>query len=131
MVVLTSPLFTATVPEPLRKQLAQDFKAYLLPNSHSSLFGRDVPYDHPNSPRLILQEEVRHVHLEDPEAPWSPGLPSYRRTSDTHLVYCQGAIREDHYCLLALLAPHAHEDAKDFDRMMKIGVMAEKFRARY
>lgn len=131
MHVFSSPMFKATIPEPPRLHLINEFKAYLSPRSHSSLFGKDVLYDHPHTPRLILQEQVRHVHLEDPGKPWLPGLPSHKRTSDHHLIYCQGAIHEDHYCLLALLSPQAHEQAKSFDRMSKLGVLAERFRKSY
>jgi mRNA interferase YafO len=95
-------------------------------------FGRDAPYDHPDSPRLVLEEEVQHIHLQDPEKPWPIHAIQFYKTSDlAHLVYCQGAIDPECYLLIAILAPEPHKQARENQVMINLGVTAEKFRARY
>lgn len=93
--------------------LEQDFRCYksdqLLPNT----FGRDERYDHPNTLPIVKAEAVRHIHLEDPDHPWPVYLDQYNKTSDVHLVYCEGALANECYLLMAILAPNAHEMAKN------------------
>ena len=112
------------------KCLEHDFRAYkegiLVPEG----FGRDVRYDHPNTPSAVLFEEVKHIHLLDPDKGWVRGMRTLQmhRTSDTHLVYCNGAIYSDHYLLITILKSDAHSLANDRNVMFGIGRYAEDFR---
>ncbi len=54
-----------------------------------------------------------------------------KRTSDIHLIYCQGALNDDHYCLLAILAPDAHDQERNRNIMYKLGQGAEQYRMKY
>jgi mRNA interferase YafO len=94
-------------------------------------FGRDVPYDHPHTLPLMLAEEVKHIHLADGENPWPVRAIQYHRTSDVHLVYCSGAMHDDHYLLIAILSPDAHAQAKDNNLMTRLGRAAELFRQKF
>jgi len=109
--------------------LKNDFKKYketgLLPNN----FGRDAEYNHMNTLPIVKQEKIAHVHIEDPNAPWTMKSIPFNRTSDTHLVYCQGFFKENCYLLMAILSPDAHEQARDRNIMYNLGKMAEKFRS--
>ena len=113
-----------------RSALVTDFKRYLSGASVPN-FGRDELYDHPHTPPLIRAEEVAHIHLEDSTRPWPSGWDPTRRTSDVHLVYCRGVLDKDCYLLMSILQPDAHEQARQFNVMVKLGVMAEGFRRQY
>ena len=110
------------------EQLVTDFRTYkeagLLPDT----FGRDVKYDHPHTYPLVRAEDVAHIHLTDREHLWPIHYVQFKRTSDIHLVYCQGASNPEHYLLIAILTPDAHEQARQNNVMANIGKMAERFR---
>lgn len=128
--IFSSPAIRGALSDDELTQLTGDFRAYV-GGVPCFRFGKDVPYDHANTPRLVLYHQVRHVHLFDPDTPWRPDSPPFQRTSDHHLVYCTGAIDERCYLLMALLSPAAHQQALQFDIMAKLGVMAERFRLSY
>ena len=110
--------------------LVAEFKRYLSGASVPN-FGRDELYDHSHTPPLIRAEEVAHIHLEDSTRPWPRGRDPSRRTSEVHLVYCRGVLDTDRHLLMTILRPDAHEQARQFNIMAKLGVMAEEFRRRY
>ena len=111
--------------------LVDDFKSYKLTGNTPDNFGRDVPYDHPNTLPIILAEEVQHIHLGSEDKPLPIKKIQFYRTSDIHLVYCQGALNVNCYLLMTILSPDGHEQAKSRDIMFQLGVMAEKFRSQY
>lgn len=111
--------------------LVQDFKSYKTTGDLPDTFGRDVPFDHPHTLPLALQERVFHLHLASAIAAWKSETPQYSRTSDEHLVYCQGALEEDCFLLIAILSPDAHQQAKDNNVMHKLARTAELFRVKY
>ncbi len=111
--------------------LVEEFKAYKLTGLAPENFGRDAHYDHPNNLPIIKSEEVQHVHLADPVMPWPLHKVQYNKTSDTHLIYCQGINNPENYALLAILAPDAHEQARNNDIMFRLGKMAELFRMQH
>lgn len=111
--------------------LKTDFAQYKDQDKPASNFGRDAEYNHPNGPPIIREEKVAHLHLEDPNSPWEKQNFQFNKTSDIHLVYCQGFYNEDYYLLMALLSPDAHEQALDNNIMYNLGLMAKKFRERY
>lgn len=108
--------------------LVKDFKKYKEEGMQPDTFGRDAPYDHPHSLPSIRQEEVRHIHLQDGISHWDVRTIQYYRTSDTHLVYCQGAMYDDRFLLITLLKPDAHDQARNNDIMMAIAKQAAHFR---
>jgi len=108
--------------------LAKDFKKYKEEGMRPDTFGRDVLYDHPHSLPSIRQEKVRHIHLQDEDSHWRVRTIQYYRTSDTHLVYCQGAIHDDQFLLITLLKPDAHNQARNNNIMMAIATQAAHFR---
>jgi mRNA interferase YafO len=111
--------------------LVADFKSYKLTGNPPDHFGRDVPYDHPNTLPSVLSEEIQHIHLGNEDNPLPIKKIQFHRTSDIHLVYCQGSFNDNTYLLMTILSPEAHEKAKSRDIMYRLGVMAEKFRQRY
>ena len=111
--------------------LIDDFKSYKLTGNAPEHFGRDVPYDHPNNLPIVLAEEVQHIHLGSEDKPLSINKIQFYQTSDVHLVYCQGALNENCYLLMAILSPDAHEQAKSREIMLKLGIMAEKFKSQF
>lgn len=108
--------------------LVIDFKSYKLTGNAPEFFGRDVPYDHPNNLPIVLAEKIQHIHLGNEDAPLPLKKVQFYKTSDTHLVYCQGALNANCYLLMTILSPDGHEQAKSRDIMFKLGIMAEKFR---
>ena len=111
--------------------LVSDFKLYKLTGQLPDTFGRDVPYDHPNTMPTLKNEDVRHIHLLDEDMKWQVNKLQFYRTSDTHLVYCQGGVDENCYLLIAILSPNAHEQARNNQVMFKIAIMAENFRRKF
>ena len=111
--------------------LESDFIQYKSTGDTPESFGRDVPYDHPNTLPILQAGEVYHLHLADPEKPWLHRKMQYYRTSDTHLVYCQAILKDHCYLLIAILKPNAHEQARSNNIMHKIGLVAEKFRLQF
>ena len=112
-------------------QLVSDFSRYKSTGIPADNFGRDVPYDHPNTLLILKVEDVYHLHSADNEKPWSLMRTQYSKTSDIHLVYCQSALNSDCYLLMAVLQPNAHEQANDNSIMHNLGLMAEQFRQQY
>ena len=111
--------------------LKTDFIAYKTTGIVPPNFGRDALYDHPYTPRKVLDNDVWHLHLKTASAVWSLSSQPYQRTSNDHLVYCQGILNDDHYLFIALLTPDAHELARNANQMWRIGDLAEAFRIRF
>lgn len=128
--VFTSRLIRQTLPEQDLNDLVQDFKAYKSDSGRPSTFGRDALYDHPNTYPPVRQEEVRHIHLADPSY-WPVRALQFNRTSDEHLVYCQGIRDKNCYLLIQLLSPDAHDQARNNNIMAVIAKEAGKFRNQY
>jgi len=113
------------------KGIEGDFRSYKETGILPDTFGRDELYDHPSTLPSVRQEEISHVHLSDGDTPWPVHKIQFQRTSDTHLVYCQGALNDDCFLLMVILAPNAHELARKRDQMWKLAEMAEKFRDQF
>ena len=111
--------------------LEADFFQYKNTGIPPTTFGRDVLYDHHNTLPSLKIEEVRHLHLAKPDTPWPNNKMVYYKTSDIHLIYCHGALQDDAFLLMSILQPNAHSLATDKTIMMKLGMMAEKFRLQY
>jgi len=111
--------------------LRTDFKSYKESGEIPDTFGRDAPYNHSNSLPIVLSEELAHIHLADGDVVWPDNTLQFYRTSDTHLVYCQGYTKTNCYLLMAILTPDAHAQAQNNSIMHNLGKMAEKFRQQY
>lgn len=111
--------------------LVKDFRKYKEEGMQPDTFGRDALYDHPHSLPSIRQEEVRHIHLQDGSSQWCVRTIQYYRTSDTRLVYCQGAMYDDRFLLITLLKPDAHDQARNNDIMMAVATQAARFREKH
>ena len=112
-------------------QLAVDFKRYKETGVPADHFGRDAPYNHINSLPSVRLQELQHLHLLTPPLVKKPSLRQFNKTSDTHLVYCQGFYSNEVYLLIALLSPNAHEQAHNNSIMLKMAQISEKFRNQY
>ncbi|AAV83356.1 MULTISPECIES: type II toxin-antitoxin system YafO family toxin [Idiomarina] len=111
--------------------LVKDFKRYKSGEGVPDLFGRDERYDHPDTFPVLRDNEVMHLHLQDPDEPWPLHCIQFAKKSDTHLVYCPAAMTPNCYLLMIILDPPAHNKAWSSAVMLPLGIMAEKFRNRY
>jgi mRNA interferase YafO len=115
--------------------LRQEFIAYKTSNSPSTLFGRDAPFDRPQT---AVSVELKHVHLHDDtvKVDWLR-VVQRRRVSNSFLVYCPGEKSSDNYLLIALLRndPNtligAHERTRKITFMLELAEIAENFRKIY
>ena len=110
------------------KQLKTDFQRYKETDSPADNFGRDALYDDSNNLPSVRLVELRHLHLLNQSENFLRYARQYDKTSDDHLVYCQGFYSDRAYLLIALLSPNAHKQARNNDAMLKLAGMAENFR---
>lgn len=110
--------------------LKEDFRHYKETGALPDSFGRDVPYDSDVTLPLLRSEDVCHLHLAE-DRPWPVSLVQFSRTSDTHLIYCQGFSNPDFYLLITVLSPDAHNQARNNSVMHNIGLIAERFRSQF
>lgn len=120
--------FRRQLPAGDRKKLVADFKRYKQEGVVPETFGRDVPYDHLNTPPSVRDEDLRHLHLASADKPFPLRSIQFSRTSDTHLIYCPGILDPNCYALIAILTPDAHKQALQRDIMLKLAKTAELFR---
>jgi len=113
MRVFKSKIIREQLTENELNELISDFRQYKLTGVVPDTFGRDGLYDHPNSLPILKSEEVQHLHLLDDEKHWSVYVIQFNKTSDEHLVYCQGETNSDCYLLITILAPNAHQQARN------------------
>ncbi|MES9883113.1 MAG: type II toxin-antitoxin system YafO family toxin [Sedimenticola sp.] len=93
--------------------LVADLQQYKESGIPADYFGRDAPYDHPHTLPSVRQEEAAYLHLADDSQQWPIHRVRFYRTSDKHLVYCHGFFKEDHYLLMIILEPDAHNQARN------------------
>lgn len=130
--VLSSSLLKKQLSQQELDDLLNDFQQYKETGRVPDTFGRDVPFDDSYNLPLIRNEEVQHLHMKPDSMPaWPIHQVQYQRTSDVHLVYCQGSMNSQCYYLMSILTPNAHDQARDNNIMYKLGVMAESFRMKY
>jgi len=118
-------------PEEL-KCLEDDFRHYKGQGILPDLFGRDAPYNHPNTLPSVKAEDIWHIHLLDEESSWPTHCKNQSdKTSDHHLVYCPAYQTSNCFLLIAILSPNAHAQARKNQVMFNIAVMAESFRMKF
>ncbi|QUX92067.1 toxin YafO [Marinomonas sp. A3A] len=108
--------------------LAKDFALYKETGIPPLHFGRDGDN---NRPTICKEENVWHIHLAHLPihfTKWPKIRNQQARTSDKCLIYCPGYFNENHYLLIAILDPPAHEKQEDMPLMEQIGREAEAFR---
>lgn len=118
----------------LESQLLADFIAYKSTGNLPDYFGRDTLYSDPED---IRDAELRHIHFELGKQVFGP-LPKWidlsdkqavqwERTTNTALVYARHLLDENHYTLMAVFTPYAHEYAREEWRMRELAGYARKF----
>lgn len=122
----------------LKQALTNDFKLYIESDFdlRPARFGKVDLYKQPPS---LGGLGIWHIHICMPPRPgFSKHLEQSRMVCrkdepdrDAALVYVQGLIETDDYCLLAMLYPNAHEEARNMRQMLWIGGMARDFRDRF
>jgi mRNA interferase YafO len=121
--ISTSSVIEAALPDAELQELVAKFKRYKLTNVAPLEFGRDAPYDRPSAAKA---EELQHLHLQGREN-WTLRTVQFRRTSDTHLVYCYGWKDPSHYLLIAVIED-AHRKANNTLFMLSMTDIAQEFR---
>jgi mRNA interferase YafO len=104
--VFVSEEVKASSSQPVLKKIVDEFKLYKSGQGRPAHFGRDVPYDFPFS---VRESGLAHVHLKDSTSKnWHLKKVSFSKTSNTALIYCQGAVQKNCYFLISILE-NAHE----------------------
>ncbi|HTF96859.1 MAG TPA: type II toxin-antitoxin system YafO family toxin [Cellvibrio sp.] len=121
--IFTSSIIESALPDLELQELIAKFKRYKETNVAPLDFGRDAPYDRPSAAK---SEELQHLHLQSTEK-WTLRTIQFRRTSDTHLVYCYGWKNPSHYLLIAIIED-AHRKANNTLFMLSMAELAQEFR---
>jgi len=103
--------------------LVTQFTRYKNTGMAPSHFGRDAPYSWPDA---VQKADMHHLHLGQ----WSLRVLQYRRTSNTHVVYCRGFKSKGNYLLIAVI-DYAHERADKTTFMLELAEIAERFREKF
>lgn len=57
-----------------------------------------------------MAANIRKIHLKLPgDKPWPPEYSPSKRTCDNYLVYAKHLYNDEHYQILAIISPNAHE----------------------
>lgn len=124
--VFTSQIIREGLPDSELQLLVSKFKIYKETGETQNYFGRDVSF---NRPEAIKTAGLMHVHLNDRKS-WGVRLLQFDRTSDTHIVYCQGYFNPSCYLLITLLNG-AHAKYRDNLLMLSLADVASGFRDKY
>ena len=106
--------------------IVSKFKMYKESGEAKDYFGRDVSF---NRPEPLKSAGLMHVHVND-RRHWGVRLLQFDRTSDTHIVYCQGYFKKDCFLLITLLKG-AHAKYRDTMFMLGLADIAKDFRDRF
>ncbi len=124
--VFTSKLLREGMDETELQLIVSKFKSYKENGDSQNYFGRDVSFNRPES---VRSAGLMHVHLNEGR-PWAVRLLQFDRTSDTHIVYCQGYFQTNCFLLITLLQG-AHAKYRDNLLMLGLVDIASDFRDRY
>lgn len=125
------PIFTQF--PALQQSLIDDFEAYKATKKLPHYFGRDTNYERPAD---IAGLGLMHIHLAmggqklvTPQGKdINQNTSQWDRTSNSALLYAQNIFDENAYSLIALFDPHAHQKARDYERMRLLASYANEFR---
>lgn len=131
MRVFKTNLIKSQLSEPELEQLTRDFKQYKQTGIPADTFGRDALYDYPHTLPSVRHAELRHLHIIEVSCGSIPNSNQYYRTSDDHLVYCEGFFNSGDFLMISILSPNAHAQARKNSLMFKLAEMAEDFRNQY
>ncbi len=109
-------------------QLEKDFVQYKNTGIPANCFGRDALYNHVNSLPSVLSAELKHIHILTPAHKPANAVRQFNKTSDDHLVYCNGYYSNEAYLLIGILTPDAHVQSRNNNIMFQLAQIAEKFR---
>lgn len=99
--------------------LIDSFKEYRLKGFFWA-FGRDVPY---HRPPKMTEYSIKHIHIISSKKYrqyQSDNVRLYDRTSDKHIVYARSPFDDDHYLLIAIINPEAHNTSEDMNLMHQL-----------
>lgn len=112
--------------------IKRDFETYKQTGHLPSYFGRDVAY---TQPYAAYRAGLMHIHLALPPNTFPEKLPQFDRVcrrgrpeGDAALVYAQGELDDNEYCILAILHPDAHAKAREEKIMRYLARLAQEFR---
>lgn len=120
-----------------KQELLESFADYIASGREivPDCFGNDAPYTHPHS---AFRAGLMHIHIAVPPTTFPRKSPQADRKcpmnapdQDAALVYVQGELEEDHYCLLAILYPDAHQRASDNRTIPYLARLAQDFKDRH
>lgn len=116
----------------LLADIAEDFRIYKAEGRLPDYFGRDAPYTEPHT---AFTAQLMHIHIAVPPVEFNANhfqddrcCPRGEPHQDAALVYCRGELERDRYCLLALLWPDAHGEARKRELMAGLARFAQKWR---
>lgn len=124
--IFTSPIMREGIVDSELQLIVSKFKKYKETGNTQDYFGRDVSF---NRPEAVRSAGLMHAHLNDGKS-WGVKLLQFDRTSDTHIVYCQGFFNTNCYLLITLLKG-AHAKYRDNMLMLSLAEVAASFRDRY
>ena len=123
------PLQEASKVNAALKKVIEDFKAYKK-GFHTPAFGREAPFHDPRP--AAEQAELMHIHLlsnkQIKHLRVAKINSSYRKTSDSFLVYTVGFLSSNKFYLIDYIENGAHSKTKDMDYMRWLISQAESFR---
>lgn len=129
-VLLSRVLQIAAESNPRITQIAREFKLYKTTGQLGTYIGKDVDIARPLSAK---QNELMHIHLF-PKRLIVRGIPlrQDKRTSDIFLIYCEGLVDTNIFCLVDIIWNEAHQKLRDekYVRDNLVSV-AERFREAY
>ncbi|MGR7271949.1 type II toxin-antitoxin system YafO family toxin [Klebsiella aerogenes] len=69
-----------------------------------------------------MAANIRKIHLKLPgDRPWPPEASLSERTCDNYLVFAQHLFYDEHYQILAIISPNAHQQADSMlPRLIKL-----------
>lgn len=139
--IFTAPRIRRELEDDRLSVLISEFRKYIKTGDPGQYFGRDYPYDRPDS---VRRADLWHMHVHpnfnsgqnvntatNHLKTWRLNGFQRDKRSDTCLIYCQGQLSSNNYLLLAFLKENAHTFAS---RVTALGVLveeAEKFRKSY
>ncbi len=124
--VFTSTMIREGVAESELQLLVSKFKNYKETGDAKDYFGRDVSFNRPSG---VKSSGLMHAHINEGR-PWGVRLLQFDRTSDTHIVYCQGYFQKDCYLLITLLKG-AHAKYRDNLFLLGLADIAKDFRDKF
>ncbi len=104
--------------------IVEQFKKYKSEHNTPITFGRDAPLVRPSE---ATYAGIQHIHIGS----FNTLTYQYHRTSDDWLIYTSGFSNSNHYLLIDILTPDAHNKANSIDLMNRYIEIANNFRREF